>query len=350
MKKRQRKSRARRSYQPALCQNLRVRARQSPRQGAPARAASGNTARTALLRSGFADNSTALRAVAPVPRRATSGATTNRAAATAPRTPKFCPNYYARGEYARIGVSASNWKYQVQQMSILISEIFGPTIQGEGALIGRPTVFVRTGGCDFRCQWCDTLYAVLPQHKASWRRMDAPTIVAEVERLSGGAPITVTVSGGNPALQPLGELLELGHARGHRFALETQGTRAPRMVERVRSSGFVAQTAVVGHGVFCSSSWPIASKRRARSRNRLKSWFSTKPIFSSRAAFTRCIPMCRFICRSAIRRRKRGRRADNAALTRQLEWILERCAQEKWFDVTLTPQLHVMLWGNKRGV
>ena len=32
--------------------------------------------------------------------------------------------------------------------SIMISELFGPTIQGEGALIGKPTVFVRTGGCD----------------------------------------------------------------------------------------------------------------------------------------------------------------------------------------------------------
>lgn len=39
---------------------------------------------------------------------------------------------------------------------IRISEIFGPTIQGEGALIGEPTVFVRTGGCDYRCSWCDS--------------------------------------------------------------------------------------------------------------------------------------------------------------------------------------------------
>jgi 7-carboxy-7-deazaguanine synthase len=30
--------------------------------------------------------------------------------------------------------------------NILISEIFGPTVQGEGPLVGRPTVFVRTGG------------------------------------------------------------------------------------------------------------------------------------------------------------------------------------------------------------
>ena len=33
---------------------------------------------------------------------------------------------------------------------IRVSEIFGPTIQGEGVLIGLPTVFVRTGGCDYR--------------------------------------------------------------------------------------------------------------------------------------------------------------------------------------------------------
>ena len=43
---------------------------------------------------------------------------------------------------------------------IRVNEIFGPTIQGEGALIGQPTIFVRTGGCDYRCSWCDTLHAV----------------------------------------------------------------------------------------------------------------------------------------------------------------------------------------------
>ena len=47
---------------------------------------------------------------------------------------------------------------------VRVSEIFGPTVQGEGPLIGKPTVFVRTGGCDYRCNWCDTLYAVLPKH------------------------------------------------------------------------------------------------------------------------------------------------------------------------------------------
>ena len=64
---------------------------------------------------------------------------------------------------------------------IRISEIFGPTIQGEGPLIGRPTVFVRTGGCDYRCAWCDTLYAVLPEYRDDWMLMmpaETPPYVA----------------------------------------------------------------------------------------------------------------------------------------------------------------------------
>lgn len=41
-------------------------------------------------------------------------------------------------------------------MKIPVLEIFGPTIQGEGAVIGRKTMFIRTAGCDFNCAWCDS--------------------------------------------------------------------------------------------------------------------------------------------------------------------------------------------------
>src|SRR5215831_3988340 len=37
-----------------------------------------------------------------------------------------------------------------------VDEIFGPTIQGEGALAGAVSMFVRLGGCDYRCAWCPT--------------------------------------------------------------------------------------------------------------------------------------------------------------------------------------------------
>ncbi|MGO8639145.1 hypothetical protein ACC840_36330, partial [Rhizobium ruizarguesonis] len=48
----------------------------------------------------------------------------------------------------------------------------------------------------------------------------------KVTELSGGKPLTVSLSGGNPAIKPLRPLIELGHSQGYRFALETQGSVA----------------------------------------------------------------------------------------------------------------------------
>src|SRR5215475_9347205 len=110
--------------------------------------------------------------------------------------------------------------------TIPISEIFGPTVQGEGPLIGRPSVFVRTGGCDYRCAWCDTLYAVLPTYRNEWVPMTAAEILSRVDELASGHPVLVTLSGGNPALRPLKPLIALGQSHGHSFALETQGSVA----------------------------------------------------------------------------------------------------------------------------
>ena len=71
---------------------------------------------------------------------------------------------------------------------IRISEIFGPTIQGEGALIGQPTVFVRTGGCDYRCSWCDSLHAVDTRFRADWRATTTDEVLNNVRALSGASP------------------------------------------------------------------------------------------------------------------------------------------------------------------
>lgn len=123
---------------------------------------------------------------------------------------------------------------------IPISEIFGPTIQGEGPLAGRRVMFVRTGGCDYRCgmdettgEWtmpwrCDTLYAVLPEHKGSWTKMDAGAVLGRLNELSGGERYPVILSGGNPALhQGIGDLLAYPLAQGWEFHIETQGTVWP---------------------------------------------------------------------------------------------------------------------------
>lgn len=78
-----------------------------------------------------------------------------------------------------------------------ISEIYGPVAQGEGVLMGRPTIFVRFGGCDFRCSWCDSLYAVLPEYARTWERKTVGEIVDSILLLiPNGARGHVTYSGG----------------------------------------------------------------------------------------------------------------------------------------------------------
>lgn len=116
---------------------------------------------------------------------------------------------------------------------VSISEIFGPVIQGEGPLIGRQTVFVRTGGCDSRCSWCDTPYAVLPEHAATWTMRSPSSVVAEVVSLSP-PPCVVTLSGGNPALQAgLTPVIDALRAKGYTVAVETQATVAPHWFGQV---------------------------------------------------------------------------------------------------------------------
>lgn len=118
-------------------------------------------------------------------------------------------------------------------MALAVSEIFGPVLQGEGPVAGEPTVFVRLGGCDFRCSWCDSMHAVDPAHRSEWRPMIAEEVMERVSELAplparavaGG--LLVTLSGGNPAMQPCGPLVEVGHRLGYRFCIETQGSIAP---------------------------------------------------------------------------------------------------------------------------
>jgi 7-carboxy-7-deazaguanine synthase len=105
-----------------------------------------------------------------------------------------------------------------------VVEIFGPTIQGEGAEAGIPCHFVRFGGCDFRCSWCDTMYAVDPgEVRRNSEQLSAEAIADRVGALAG-APEWVVLSGGNPALHELSSLVEALRGLGRKVAVETQGS------------------------------------------------------------------------------------------------------------------------------
>lgn len=110
------------------------------------------------------------------------------------------------------------------QKELPVIEIFGPVVQGEGPLIGTQTLFVRLGGCDYRCKWCDTLYAVLPASvRAEKELLTEERIIECLEALSTST-VWVTLSGGNPAIHNLTRLCVLLKERGYKIAVETQGS------------------------------------------------------------------------------------------------------------------------------
>lgn len=104
-----------------------------------------------------------------------------------------------------------------------VVEVFGPTIQGEGALAGAVSHFIRFGGCDYACAWCDSAPAVLPELVREAGRLSTGQILQFVEMLQPAA--WLTLSGGNPALHDLGPLVKGLKNVGFKIAVETQGTR-----------------------------------------------------------------------------------------------------------------------------
>ena len=71
---------------------------------------------------------------------------------------------------------------------------------------------------------CDSLHAVLPEFAKNWTKYTPEELKLEVEKYSHGLPMNITLSGGNPALQPFGDFIDLMHKEGYNFTMETQGS------------------------------------------------------------------------------------------------------------------------------
>ncbi len=92
------------------------------------------------------------------------------------------------------------------------------TVQGEGAYTGTPAYFIRLGGCDVGCFWCDV--------KESWDAEIHPK--KSVEELANAAQESgasvVVVTGGEPCMHNLNALTNALRERKLRTHLETSGT------------------------------------------------------------------------------------------------------------------------------
>ncbi len=99
-----------------------------------------------------------------------------------------------------------------------ISELFY-SIQGEGKLVGVPSIFVRASGCNLRCTWCDTPYA-------SWNPEGENFTIDQItERVSAYSAHHVVLTGGEPMIMPdIVPLAEAIQSRGYHLTIETAAT------------------------------------------------------------------------------------------------------------------------------
>jgi organic radical activating enzyme len=143
-------------------------------------------------------------------------------------------------------------------------EIFS-SIQGEGPFAGLSTLFVRFGGCDLRCAWCDSPHTWRPAEQARIERQrgggqftarDNPVsveeIVAAAEQLGALQHRHVSLTGGEPLLQPEAVLAVAAalRGRGPQILLETHGLHADALAR------------VIGEIDVVSMDWKLASDVR----------------------------------------------------------------------------------------
>ena len=221
-----------------------------------------------------------------------------------------------------------------------IAELFY-SLQGEGALVGVPSFFIRTSGCNLRCTWCDTPYT-------SWspegEEMSLTQILDEVKHHPAKH---VVVTGGEPMIAP--EIVPLTcrlRELGLHITIETAGTvLQPVACDLMSISPKLANSTPAG--------------RHAAQHERLRIQLETLTQLIERYEY-----QLKFVVESPKDLEELGRlRAalgappervilmpegtDSALLRERGVWLAEICKAEGF---RFSPRLHVDLWGNRRGV
>lgn len=246
----------------------------------------------------------------------------------------------------------SGWKLT----KVPVMEIFGPTIQGEGMVVGQKTMFVRTAGCDYSCSWCDSSFTWDGSGKHLIVQMTAEEIWSELKRLGGNGFSFVTISGGNPVLlRNLEALITLLKENDIKIGVETQGSKWQEWLYDIDELTISPKPPSSGMITDFSMLSDIFEKLKGRNSEQ---HISLKIVVFNQADYAYAkqvhlryptIPFYLQVGNDDIKT------TDNPQLISHLlkkyeeliEWVI---ADEELRNVKVLPQLHALVWGNKRGV
>jgi 7-carboxy-7-deazaguanine synthase len=232
---------------------------------------------------------------------------------------------------------------------LVVSEVFGPTWQGEGPSLGRVAGFVRLGRCNLDCgrgpgaTWsCDTGYTWDWEHHDPAVELTEASAGQVLARLDAMGIDLVVVTGGEPLLQqrPLAPLLAGARRRGWRVEVETNGTVAPTL-----DPGLVDQYNVSPK----LASSGVALARRYKP-GVLRAFQATGAAVYK---FVVCHPeeldeidaMAAECGLAPIWVMPAG--TDAATIGARLRALADAVLARRW---NLTPRLQVLVWGDRRGV
>ena len=221
-----------------------------------------------------------------------------------------------------------------------IAELFY-SLQGEGALLGVPSVFIRTSGCNLRCAWCDTPYTSWQPEGTDW------TLDRILDEVKAHPARHVVVTGGEPMILPeVVPLTERLRALGRHITVETAGTVfRPVACDLMSISPKLSNSTPPGE-------W-------AAQHDRLRIQFNTLTELMARYPY-----QLKFVIEkpddvaevvSLLEALKADRErvilmpegTDRDRLRERAVWLAEICKEEGF---RFSPRLHVDLYGNQRGV
>ena len=220
-----------------------------------------------------------------------------------------------------------------------IAEIFY-SIQGEGSLVGVPSVFVRTSGCNLRCSWCDTPYT-------SWspegEDMPLDRIAAAVDAYPGRH---VVVTGGEPMIaREIVELTERLRGAGRHITIETAGTVfAPVACDLMSISPKLANSTPSGE-------WAERHERLRIQPDTLRHLieayeYQLKFVIARPEDLAEVQWLVRVLAADVGRVILMPEGIDADVLRERGVWVAEICKREGF---RFSPRLHVELYGNRRG-
>ena len=221
-----------------------------------------------------------------------------------------------------------------------IAELFY-SVQGEGSLVGVPSFFIRTSGCNLRCAWCDTPYT-------SWNPEGAELSLDQImDEVKAHPARHVVVTGGEPMIAPeIIPLCERLRAAGLHITVETAGTVfKPVACDLMSISPKLSNSTPAGNWATQHDRLRINPEALGQLMARYE--YQLKFVMASPADIEEVRQLLGILRPDPARIILMPEGVDREVLRERGVWLAEICKAEGF---RFSPRLHVDLYGNRRGV